>query len=99
MTDSPISEEQAARALTDFLTTKDRYQGTSPIERVVQRQISKMLYEMAAELVSATPGIGVALRQRVNLAVTRALQDDAWLTSQVTQAVAKVLTERALETE
>lgn len=88
------TEVQAARALTEFLTsTRDRYgsSSTSQIEQAVQVRIATMCREMADEVVRANPDVVAVLRSRLEQTVAAVLRDDRTLDEMITKAVASAL--------
>lgn len=92
----PDKEDESAR-LTQFLTTPSRYgNGKSPIQERVEAAISVMASEIANEVVKENPGLKEAIKNRAKEVVFRALRDDSYLNSTITNAIAKVLTEHAL---
>lgn len=87
-----MSDDRAAViALTEFLTKRDSYARTSPIESVVQGKIQALMRELADEVVRETPGLRDMLRERVSATISATLRDDNWLNQKVTGAVAKAL--------
>jgi flagellar biosynthesis/type III secretory pathway protein FliH len=89
---------EAAESLTRFLTQPD-YRGKSPLMQRVEAEIAAMAKTIAQEVVAENPELAEMIRARTREAVGRALRDDPFLNSTVTSAVAKAITQRALDGE
>lgn len=93
------SKEQVAAELARFLTTRDRYGGTSPLDTEIAAQITVMTREIAREIIANTPELRGHIQGIVERLVYSALQTDSWLNATIVNAVAKALTDLALERE
>lgn len=97
----PKTQAQIAADLAAFLTTKaggygyDR--GKSPLDQMLERLITDMTRQIAADVIAATPELAAHVRQKVEQTVRMALSEDAWLSGVVTDAVAKAITGLARE--
>jgi len=92
-----MNDQDASAQLTEFLVKADGYRGKSPLMQRVETEISAMARTIAAEVVAENPGLTDKIRERTRHVVAAALRDDAYLNGLITQAVAKVITERALQ--
>lgn len=90
------TEREQAEQLTRFLLERERYSNTSPLQQYVETEIKAMARKIAAEVVAENPGVADAVRRKASDVITRALAEDSFLNTTVTQAVAKALTDRAL---
>lgn len=94
-----MNEQEAARQLTEYLTTKTGYdRQNSPIEAMIKAEISAMARKIAAEVVAENPGL--ADRRTMTVAVvTKALTQDEYLTEPVIKAVSEALAVRVRDLE
>jgi hypothetical protein len=89
---------EAASALTQFLVKRGSgYDSTSPIEREVQVQITRMMNTMARDMIDSMPELRDAIGERLRQVIAQALRDDAWLSESITKAVAQALTGLAIQ--
>lgn len=99
MTDK--TQQEIASDLARFLTTPvARGYGLdkrSPLDEILNAQITQMTREIAAEVIAATPEIRDHVKRMVESTVKRALQNDSWLNQTVVGAVSKAITDLALE--
>jgi hypothetical protein len=86
--------------LTRFLVQPDKYGGynaKSPLASRVETEIKRMTEIIALEVVAENGGLADAIRAKAREVVAQALHDDTYLNSVITSALAKVLTEIALD--
>jgi hypothetical protein len=90
-------EKEAAEQLTKFLLDRPAYgSGKSPLQEYVETEIKAIAKKIAAEVVAENPSVAETIRGKTSHIIAKALADDSFLNSTVTQAVAKALTTRAL---
>jgi flagellar biosynthesis/type III secretory pathway protein FliH len=87
---------EAAENLTRFLTQADGYNRKSPLVQRVEAEITAMATTIAREVVAENSDLADVIRRKTREALRSALNDDPFLNSTVTSAVAKALTSRAL---
>ena len=94
-----MSEKDAARELTEFLTKRDQYRRTSYLEERVQVEISTMAREIAAEVVKANPELKETITSLTRNVIRESLRRDTYLqetvVKAVSQALAQLVSERA----
>jgi hypothetical protein len=92
-------ENQAAHALTEYLTTPSSYGSrTSPLTDIVRARITRLANGIADEVVGGNAELRGVLRKRVEQVIRDALRDDAaYLSEVVGQAVGKALARLAVE--
>lgn len=95
-----ISDQEAARKLTEFLTERSAYgDRVSVIESRVRVGITALTAEIANEIIRENPELRSAIRSRVTAVIEKALRDDAYLNAMVTKAIAEALTRHSLGTD
>lgn len=93
-----MNEQEAARQLTEYLTTKTGYdRQNSPLEAMVKAEISTMARKIAAEVVAENPALAGRIREMTIRVVTMALAKDEYITEPVIKAVSEALAVRARE--
>jgi len=89
---------EVAADLAAFLTRGSGYgSGKSPLDEMLQAQITQMTRQIAAEVIAATPELSSHVKRMVEQTIRRALNDDTWLNQTVVSAVSKAITDVALE--
>lgn len=91
------ASQEIARNLAGFLTSPPRYGGKSPLEEMLQAQITQMTRQIAAEVIEAMPELRDHVRTMVEQTIRRGLTQDQWLNQTVVSAVAKAITDLSLE--
>lgn len=101
MTEPAKTSRQVAYDLAKFLTTASGYgrDSKTPLDEILQAQITAMTEQIAAEVIEATPELASEIRQLVQVTIRMALSRDSWLSRTVVNAVASALTDLALERE
>lgn len=90
--------EEIASALASYLTNRaSGYGGRSPLEEMLQAQITQMTRQIAAEVIAATPELHDHVQRMVQQTIRWAMNQDGWLNQTVVTAVSKALTDLALE--
>lgn len=92
-------EREMAQILTEFLTRKPAYSGSAPIEGFIQTEIQAIARKIAGEVVNKNPELRNVIRSRAEEVVRRALNEDSYLNNMITNTIAKVISDRALEVE
>jgi len=91
-----VSSEQAEQ-LSKFLTHSDGYGRKSPLVQRVETGISAMTAEIANEVIAENPELRDVIRRKTREVINRALNDDTYLNSTITKAIAEALTRHALD--
>ena len=101
MGDTPKTQEQVASDLAKFLTTDRRGYGydagKSPLDEMLNAQITQMARQIAAQVIADTPALADHVKGVVERTVKRALANDQWLNQTVVGAVSRAITDLALE--
>lgn len=93
------TDQELARDLANYLTTKSGYNSLPPLEQMVRDRISTMARSIADSVVETAGGLQELIRRESEKAIMTALADDKFLKGIVAKSVAEALVTRYRESE